>query len=594
MKKTITCFLIFALLLLSSVGALSACTPESDDTSDTVSGAESVKESGSASEPGSESDESESNESESNESESESDQTPEPPQPDPAPSAVITEICYNATYRENTYNLDKSVDMFEYIEISNPTEEPVSLRDWTVVRRDGYEGSETYTNHIYAASDSEMTLAPGGVAILAIYSSYNVKIGLGYATDEEIEAFRAAFCEFYGVEIPSENFYVCPHYQSGVNQEVSDAFNLPNKSEVIAYELHDKENELVSEVEFSAAYWNKDGYSCHFAYENGGSAEGHPNSVKVLGCSLATPYFLRANQIYKNPALAIPAGTDSVRVIEYNISAEGADWVAEGVDQIRSMEERMYPILDRLEEYDADILVLPEVNGSWVNYLTDEGLIGGTYSAFGRSAYDKNYTDMPRGDAWELCNLILWKTERYDLLDSGYFWFSEYSNRWSNTWMGNIARNANWVILQDKITGCEIFVLGLHLDTKSEEIRVKSVELLLEKVREYAGDRPVILTGDWNTATGSESYNIMEASEFADAAWMTTDTWVGGSYNKYGTYAATYQTRLPIDHAFVSEGLVFVERYLCDTVEFGEGGYGSDHNMMIRDFEVVNIHAQQE
>jgi endonuclease/exonuclease/phosphatase family metal-dependent hydrolase len=112
---------------------------------------------------------------------------------------------------------------------------------------------------------------------------------------------------------------------------------------------------------------------------------------------------------------------------------------------------------------------------------------------------------------------ILWKKARFDLLESGNFWFSRTPDIESSDWGVEYPLGATWVRLQDKLTGSQL----LHLNTqfedgeRGEESRQES-RLIVERIAQLAPDIPVILTGDFNCNPWSASYNNFLANGYTD------------------------------------------------------------------------------
>jgi len=80
------------------------------------------------------------------------------------------------------------------------------------------------------------------------------------------------------------------------------------------------------------------------------------------------------------------------------------------------------------------------------------------------------------------------------MLDHGYFWLSDTPNVCSNTW-GGCYRICTWV----KFVDPDLFLFNTHLDERSDPApRLKSISLILTKIKEIAAGFPVVLTGDFN------------------------------------------------------------------------------------------------
>ena len=64
---------------------------------------------------------------------------------------------------------------------------------------------------------------------------------------------------------------------------------------------------------------------------------------------------------------------------------------------------------------------------------------------------------------------------------------------------------ATWVVLHDREGGREFLFVNTHLDHVGQVARDEGVNLLRERIEALRGDRPVILTGDFNSEPGSSA-----------------------------------------------------------------------------------------
>ncbi|MBM4464517.1 MAG: endonuclease/exonuclease/phosphatase family protein [Chloroflexi bacterium] len=107
---------------------------------------------------------------------------------------------------------------------------------------------------------------------------------------------------------------------------------------------------------------------------------------------------------------------------------------------------------------------------------------------------------------------ILYRKDRFELNESGHFWFSETpdnASKGGDSW-GNIdpPRMTTWVRLLEKSTGKGFYVYNLHLNHNGgaddpDLARWRSVLLLTERINERSHDDYFIITGDFNTTEDS-------------------------------------------------------------------------------------------
>jgi hypothetical protein len=89
---------------------------------------------------------------------------------------------------------------------------------------------------------------------------------------------------------------------------------------------------------------------------------------------------------------------------------------------------------------------------------------------------------------------ILYRNDKYKLIDWGTFWLSETPEKPSMGWDAKYKRTCTWAILENKETKEQYAHVNTHLDNVGSEARIKGIELILEKAASF--DMPVVVTGD--------------------------------------------------------------------------------------------------
>lgn len=169
---------------------------------------------------------------------------------------------------------------------------------------------------------------------------------------------------------------------------------------------------------------------------------------------------------------------------------------------------------------------------------------------------------------------IFFKTSVFQLLNSNNFWLSPDPDKKGKAWDAKFARGCTWVSLKDFKSGNTFFYFNTHLDHVGVNARKNSVNLLLNKVKEIAGDSAAALGGDFNFSQYDENYAVFKNSGFLQDAWEITKF----KYAPNGTFNGFNITRNSderIDHIFLSKKFK-VERYGILTDTFG-GKFPSDH-----------------
>lgn len=154
----------------------------------------------------------------------------------------------------------------------------------------------------------------------------------------------------------------------------------------------------------------------------------------------------------------------------------------------------------------------------------------------------------------------LWyKKERFELLDSGYFWLSETPDSvGSKGWDGACERIASWAKLQDKASGKKYFTLNTHLDHVGVVARREGISLILDKVKELSEGEAVIVTGDFNSTPESDVIqHVTDPSlpeHLTDARDISPIVY-GPAWSFHDFGEIPYEYRPLIDYVFVRNDL---------------------------------------
>ena len=245
----------------------------------------------------------------------------------------------------------------------------------------------------------------------------------------------------------------------------------------------------------------------------------------------------------------------------------------------KDVADRSDEIQDLILKNDPDVLMLQEVSVDWIPYLQDFMKENGySYYGYGRYGGELNDSDLQSGDQF---TPVLWKTEKYDLKDSGHFWLSSTPEDYSAAWLDGVVskypRCVNWVILQDKETGGEFMALCIHTDPEDAQVRTNSSLLTVQMVDEIRGELPVVMGGDWNMKLTDEAYLAVTENGYPDVRLIAEETTLRGSFNAWGereedNYAFG-------DHIFVSDNMAAKSFKVVD--DYYDGVHISDHNPLL-------------
>lgn len=189
---------------------------------------------------------------------------------------------------------------------------------------------------------------------------------------------------------------------------------------------------------------------------------------------------------------ALAAGDDAcVKVMSFNIRFDNpADTGS------LAWTRRVAPIRRMLAEIRPDVIGTQELRET----MTDS-----MYSAAdGYSHFKIEENDTLRGR--KTADIaVFWRRDRFEPLDSGYFWLSATPDVPSKPWdsTDRHERASVWVRLRDRQGGRDFYFFTTHFPYKKapvdSEVRVRCARLICDKIKEIAGDSAtVFVTGDMN------------------------------------------------------------------------------------------------
>jgi endonuclease/exonuclease/phosphatase family metal-dependent hydrolase len=168
---------------------------------------------------------------------------------------------------------------------------------------------------------------------------------------------------------------------------------------------------------------------------------------------------------------------------------------------------------------------------------------------------------------------ILYKTNRFKLLDNGNFWLSETPDKPSLGWDAKYKRICSWVKLNDTFNDIVFYVFNVHFDHQAKVAREQSATLMLHKIEEIAGNAPVICMGDFNSVP--ETIQIQNIKENFLDAYDVSELPPYGPVGTFNGFKMDAPMKDRIDYIFVSTHFK-VEKYGVLTDNF-EQRYPSDH-----------------
>lgn len=154
-------------------------------------------------------------------------------------------------------------------------------------------------------------------------------------------------------------------------------------------------------------------------------------------------------------------------------------------------------------------------------------------------------------------NFLAYRTDRFKLISSGYFWLGTNPDAVSRPWDATDQqyRTACWVQLEEISTGKIIWALTTHYPYKTSaadtEARKNASKLIVERMRSLAGDNvPYIMGGDLNCSMYSEKMEaLMPLYTWLESARESAEqTDYANTLNGFGKEG--YTDTAKIDHIF--------------------------------------------
>ena len=181
---------------------------------------------------------------------------------------------------------------------------------------------------------------------------------------------------------------------------------------------------------------------------------------------------------------------------------------------------------------------------------------------------------------------IFYAKDRFEVLDSNTFWLSETPKvTASKGWDAALPRIVTWAKFKDKREGKTFYFFNTHFDHKGAIAKKKSAELIAAKIKEIAGNEPVVLSGDFNIAPDSAPYRTLIKRQLEDSFLNLDKEQIytpGYTFNSWDITASGDRYR--IDYIFYKGEDLFPVKYHVLDGQRGER-FISDHFPVIVKFE---------
>lgn len=273
---------------------------------------------------------------------------------------------------------------------------------------------------------------------------------------------------------------------------------------------------------------------------------------------------LLAVQVVASQPVNDQAGSVQIRVASYNLRMDTER------DGINAWPFREQAVIALLRFHDLEIIGTQEGFLHQVQALTRNGV----YEAFGAGRDDGKQAGEHAA--------ILYKAERFQLLDGGNFWLSETPDIPSLGWDATCChRVTSWVQLKELHSGKVFFVFNTHFDHQGVEARTQSSKLLLQKIQQIAGNYPVICLGDFNSTP--ETSQIQEITTVLQDAYQASLEPPYGPRGTFNGFKWEAEMKDRIDYVFLSSHFT-VLRY-ATLIDAKDQKFPSDHLPVVADVQ---------
>lgn len=172
---------------------------------------------------------------------------------------------------------------------------------------------------------------------------------------------------------------------------------------------------------------------------------------------------------------------------------------------------------------------------------------------------------------------VFYRKARFEPMAYDHFWLSDTPEVIaSSTWGNSNRRMVTWVKFFDRDTEREFYLWNTHFDHEVQAAREKAAKLVRQRVAALADHVPLILTGDFNAAGGTnEAYKILTADGFFADTWVTAKQRKGEGLNTFNDFKAIRREGTRIDW-ILTRGEFVVDS--TEIVTFSrDGQFPSDH-----------------
>jgi len=277
--------------------------------------------------------------------------------------------------------------------------------------------------------------------------------------------------------------------------------------------------------------------------------------------------FISLMLLFVSTVMAQRPSVDDINLMTFNIRYPNPD------DGFNYWPKRKQLVASMIQFHDADIVGLQE---AFRSQLADIEEMLPTYAWHGvcRTSGDKK----PNPD--NEFSAILYKRERFDLLEGDTFWLSETPDEVGKAgWDANLPRIVSWAKFRDKQNDRTFFHFNTHFDHRGEVAREESAKLLLQQISTIADTAPVVVTGDFNAIPESVPYRTIvdenNPEHLTDAMGITQMPHHGPNGSSTNSFLFPGVPGRRIDYIFIKNGVSIMRHAILS--DSWSGRLPSDH-----------------
>ncbi len=172
---------------------------------------------------------------------------------------------------------------------------------------------------------------------------------------------------------------------------------------------------------------------------------------------------------------------------------------------------------ERVRANDPDVILAQEGRPGWLEFFQKDPYLSAHYHVL----WKERCPGIPGGDE---CTPLLYKKEKFDLLDSGHFWLSATPDVCSESYEAGEGhyRISTWVKLREKESGVEFYCYTAHVDTGGITPKA-SFQQYYDLFAKMATETFAFVGGDFNFAYRTPEYqsaiNWDYVADLQDMAW---------------------------------------------------------------------------